>query len=294
MEDKAIINDKLFYRFVEFTIKLTGTDLTHETLKNISLDNYTAQTASELKVKRLADAFRYLINNRSSNVTKELIETAYFILANKRLPKKANEFILKKYYQRLDQHAHEKAAKMFLSLMDLKITSKMEFALLLTNFILIKRGFYPIIIYPNDKKTFKESIKLRRINPNDFYLFLVQAEHFIRKSHNHKVQRPEEIKTKEEVITILKNEEETLKREYHVNQLYLYGSYVKASNIATSDIDILIVFNDYLIDYQKQETMKKLKNYLYELMATRVDIMKFSHALSSLEINEMNNIITIF
>ena len=293
MEDKIIINDKLFYRFVEFTIKLTGLDLTHETLKSISLDNYTAQTVSELKVKRLADAFRFLINNRSSNITKELIETAYFILTNKKIPKKANEFILKKYYQRLDQHAHEKAAKIFLSIIDLKITNKMEFALLLTNFILIKRGFYPIIIYPNDKKTFKSSIKLRKINPNDFYLFLVQAEHFIRKSHDHKVLRQEEIKTKEEVITILKNEEETIKREYHVNQLYLYGSYVKASNIATSDIDILIVFNDYLIDYQKQETMKKLKNYLYELMATRVDIMEFSHALSSLEINEMNNIITI-
>lgn len=294
MKDKVIINDKLFYRFIEFTIKLTGLDLTHETLKSISLDNYTAQTVSELKVKRLADAFRFLINNRSSNITKELIETAYFILTNKKIPKKPNEFILKKYYQRLDQHAYEKAAKIFLSIIDLKITNKMEFALLLTNFILIKRGFYPIIIYPNDKKTFKSSIKLRKINPNDFYLFLVQAEHFIRKSHNHKVQRPEEIKTKEEVITILKNEEETLKRKYHVNQLYLYGSYVKSSNIATSDIDILVVFNDYLIDYQKQETMKKLKNYLYELMATRVDVMEFSHALSSLEINEMNNIITIF
>lgn len=293
MEDKVIINDKLFYRFIEFTIKLTGTDLTHETLKNISLDNHTAQTASELKVKRLADAFRYLINNRSSNITKELIETAYFILTNKRLPKKAAEFILEKYYQRLDQHAHEKASNMFLSLIDLKITNKMEFSLILINYILIKRGYYPIIIYPNDKKTFKESIKTRKINPNDFYLFLVQTEHFIRKTHNHRTLSVQEIKTKEEIIKILQNEVEILKKSFHINQLYLYGSYVKESNIATSDVDILVVFNNYLNNYQKQKEMKKIKKYLYDLMATRVDIMEFSHALSSLEINEMNHIITI-
>lgn len=293
MKEKIIVNEKLFYRFIEFTIKLVGTDLTHETLKNISLDNYTAETASELKVKRLSDAFRYLINNISSNVTKELIETAYFILTYKRIPKKITDFILEKYYQRLDQHAHEKASKMFIQLIDLNINSKLEFALLVTNFILIKRGYYPIIIYPNDKKTFKESIKLSKINPNDFYLFLVQTEHFIRKSHNHNVLNLDQIKTKEEIITIIKNEEIYLKKIYHVNQLYLYGSYVKETNIGSSDVDILVVFNDYLIDYQKQETMKKIKNYLHELMATRVDIMEFSHALSSLEINEMNNIITI-
>lgn len=293
IDEKVIINDKLFYRFIEFTSKLTRIDLTHETFKQICLDQYTAQTKAELGVKRFADAFRYLIDNINADVTKALIETTYFILTGRKLSKKMNERILEKYYQRIDDHAQEKACQMHLTLIDLRINSKIEFAFLLTNYILIKRGLYPIIVYPNDKKTYMDAISLRKTNPNQFYLFLVQAEHFIRKTHDHKIVDVSQRKTKEEIIAILKNERSVLQKQYHVKQLYLYGSYVKETNIATSDIDVLVVLDDYIINYEKQEVLRKLRTYLYEVMAYHMDIMEFSHALSSLEIHEMTHIITI-
>lgn len=293
MDERIVINDKLFYRFIEFTSKLVKVDLTHETFKQICLDQYTVQTKAELRVKRFADAFRYLIHNISSDVTRELIETTYFILTSKKVSKKINERVLEKYYQRLDEHAHQKASRMFLDLIDLKINQKMEFAFLITNYILIKRNFYPIIVYPNDKKMYMDAVSLRKTNPNQFYLFLVQTEHFIRKTHDHKIVDASEQKTKEEVIAILRNERTVLQNKYYVKQLYLYGSYVKETNIATSDIDVLIVLDEHIINYEKQEVLKKLRIYLYEVMAYRMDIMEFSHALTSLETHEMTHIITI-
>ncbi|MBN3490241.1 nucleotidyltransferase domain-containing protein [Acholeplasma equirhinis] len=293
MTEKVVINDKLFYRFIEFTSKLIKVDLVHETFKQICLDQYTTQTKAELRVKKFADAFRYLIHNTSSDVTKELIETTYFILTSKKLSKKINQQILEKYYQRLDDHAQQKACQMHLMLIDLKISSRIEFAFLITNYILIKRGLYPIIVYPNDKKIYMDAINLRKTNPNQFYLFLVQAEHFVRKTHDHKILDISERKTKEEVIAILKSERSILQKKYYVKQLYLYGSYVKETNIATSDIDVLVILDSHIINYEKQEVMKKLRTYLCEIMAYRMDVMEFSHALTSLEIHEMTHVITI-
>jgi predicted nucleotidyltransferase len=283
----------LFYRFIEFTSRLINLDLPHETFKLIALDQYTAQSKTELRVKRFSNAFRYLINNLRSNVTKELMETTYFILVGKKLSKKNSMYLLEQYYQRLDDHAHQKATQLFLSVMGLNVTSKTEFAFMFANYILIKRAFYPIIIYPNDKKIYLDAIKSAKSNPNQFYLLVVQTEHFIRKTHAHEVIPLSKQKSKDEIVTFFKNQKEILMKEYHVRQLYLYGSYVKDTNIATSDVDILVVLDEYIINYEKQEVLRNLRKYLTEVMAYRIDIMEFSHALSSLEIHEMTNIITI-
>ena len=101
MDERIVINDKLFYRFIEFTSKLVKVDLTHETFKQICLDQYTVQTKAELRVKRFADAFRYLIHNISSDVTRELIETTYFILTSKKVSKKINERVLEKILSKI-------------------------------------------------------------------------------------------------------------------------------------------------------------------------------------------------
>jgi uncharacterized protein len=293
MNEKVIINEKLFYRFVEFTSKLQKLDLPHEIYKQICLDNYTPQTKHEKLVKRNADAFRYLINCTSCDVDENLILTSYFILTGRKLSTKNVNYILSKYYHRLDDFPHQKASSLHLDIIDMKVDKKVEYAFLLANYVLIKRGYYPIIVYPNDRELYKDAVKQRKHNPNQFYLFLVQAEHFIRKSHNHKRLLTEEIKNLNEIITILKNESEVLKQRFYVKELYLYGSHVKQSNISTSDIDILVVLDKSVINYEKYEIIKKIKERLYGIMGCRVDVMEFDHALTALEIHEMTHSITI-
>lgn len=293
MIERIQVNDKLYYRFIEFTSKLINIDLPHETFKLIALDQYTVQSRTETRVKRLSDSFRFMINNLSSDVTFDLINTAYYLLTGKRINKQTAEALLDAYYHRIDGHAHQKATDIFISVISSSIKQKTEFAFIMMNYVLIKRGFYPVIIYPMDKKIYQDAVKLIKNNPNQLYLLIVQSEHFIRKSHAHKVLNEVELKSKEEVINFLKNESGILKKKYHVKHLYLYGSYCKDSTIATSDIDILVVLNDYLINYEKTEALKNLRKYLFEVMNYRIDVMEFSHALSSLEIHEMTHIITI-
>lgn len=293
MREKFEINNKLFYRFVEFTSKMMKVDLTHETFKLICLNKYTAKTKFEIGVKRLADAFMYCINNTCSDVTMEFVETVYFILSGEKMSKSKSLTILKKYYEEYDGNPQYKASCMFLEVFEMKLIKSVELAFLLAGFILMKSGLYPIIIYPNDVTVYKNVIKERKTNPNQFYLFLVENEYFIRKTHSYKVIEKEMQKTKNEVIKILKNDENNLRTRFQIERLYLYGSYAKESNIQTSDIDLLVVLDKSIINYEKFECMKAIKNYLQEILGESVDVMEFNHALTELEIHEMTKIITI-
>ena len=49
------INDKEFYRFIEFTMKMQETGLTHERIKQIIKDKTQALSVEEKEVRNLTD-----------------------------------------------------------------------------------------------------------------------------------------------------------------------------------------------------------------------------------------------
>ena len=74
------INDKEFYRFIEFTMKMQGTGLTHERIKQIIKDKTQALSVEEKEVRNLTDAFTYIVNNVNQTFSKETINKSYYML----------------------------------------------------------------------------------------------------------------------------------------------------------------------------------------------------------------------
>ncbi|HHG75097.1 MAG TPA: nucleotidyltransferase [Persephonella sp.] len=77
------------------------------------------------------------------------------------------------------------------------------------------------------------------------------------------------MKTKEEIIKILKSKKDFLKKKYKVKNIALFGSYVRGENRPTSDIDILVEF------YEPISLLKfiELENYLSDILGTKVDLV---------------------
>ncbi|MFQ5708290.1 MAG: nucleotidyltransferase family protein [bacterium] len=68
---------------------------------------------------------------------------------------------------------------------------------------------------------------------------------------------------------ILQDHKEELRREYGVNEIGVFGSYVKNEQDQASDIDILVEFRKP-IDLL---TFVHLKNYLSDLLNVNVDLV---------------------
>lgn len=78
-----------------------------------------------------------------------------------------------------------------------------------------------------------------------------------------------------------------------IKKLYLYGSQAKKKTTKESDIDLLIIYNKELINYERCLNEEKLITFLSNKMKTKVDIIDFTHAIEKLDIVEMENIITL-
>lgn len=77
------------------------------------------------------------------------------------------------------------------------------------------------------------------------------------------------MKTKEEVLSILKKEMPHLRKEFHVKAIGLFGSYSREQQKEGSDIDLLAEFGS-IIDFV---TLFRLEDYLSERLGSRVEVV---------------------
>jgi predicted nucleotidyltransferase len=77
-----------------------------------------------------------------------------------------------------------------------------------------------------------------------------------------------------EILKILKNHENDIKRQYGVKKIGIFGSYVRGENTEDSDIDILVEF-----DEPTYQNFMDLIDFLENLFSRKIDLVT-SNSLS--------------
>ncbi|MGH7791771.1 MAG: nucleotidyltransferase family protein [Thermodesulfobacteriota bacterium] len=77
------------------------------------------------------------------------------------------------------------------------------------------------------------------------------------------------MKTKEEILGILKNEFSYLNNKYSVKKLGLFGSYSRGEQTPKSDIDLLVEFENPIGFFKYIE----LEDYLSEKIGAKVELV---------------------
>ena len=97
----------------------------------------------------------------------------------------------------------------------------------------------------------------------------------------------------DKIIEEVKQCKSILKNKYNVKKLYLYGSYAKQKTSQSSDLDLLVIFDKELLNIERCKNSDALIKYLSTKLQITVDLLDFTHAMDNLDINEMENIITL-
>lgn len=276
---------KHFYRFIEFTSKLLGVNLPHERFKMIALDNFKAESKEEIEVKNFAEAYLYLTNNTNQILTTTIINKAYYLLTDIMLEEEKSKKILKVYYQNYDETSHYLAALVHFVVLDSVIERSVEFAFMISNLIMLKKQRYPLIPYIFMYDAYFKAIADRNLNKLMFIYAEIEAGS--KPKYN-----PKEL-NQEYIITEIKLCKSILKRKYNVKKLYLYGSYAKQKTSMTSDLDLLVIYDKNLINFERCRNNDQLIKFLSERFQITVDLLDFTHAMTNLDINEMENVITL-
>lgn len=97
--------------------------------------------------------------------------------------------------------------------------------------------------------------------------------------------------SKKEILNKLKELRPFLQKKFYINNLGLFGSYVREENSNLSDIDILIEYDE--TKPFSLFTLIDLENFLTEVFGTKVDLVNKKSIKPALKENIMNEVIFV-
>lgn len=255
-----------------------------ESVKDIFNDNFQCKNYLEKYIKSLCNCSNYIFNNINQPFTEELIIQAYFLLTNELLENEIVTKIIELYYKNIDVAPHSLVALLHLYITNNIEENNIEFAFLISNYIMLKKDRWLLMPYEYCHNDYKEAIV------NNDLSGLIRIFYDIELVKKEKVPC---LLSRDEVIKKIKSIKEELVSSYCVDKLYLFGSFAKGNNTEKSDLDFVVIFNESLINKEKNDMIKNMKDYLSNEFNCDVDLLDFSYALDTFDKSQMEYLITL-
>ncbi|MEI3527957.1 MAG: nucleotidyltransferase domain-containing protein [Bacilli bacterium] len=242
---------KEIIKLIYFITKFRNDYVIYEYVKKIyyDFDNYTANI--ELLIKNICDSTNYIFNNINQSFTKELLIKAYFLLSNKLIDSAVVNKLIELYYKNIDVAPHSLAALLHLFIINNVEKNNLEFAFLISNYIMLKKGRWFLMPYEYCHNDYREAVK------NNDLSSLIRIFYDI---ESVKKDKKPCLLSKDEVIQKIKYLKEELVTKYYIEKLYLFGSFAKGNNTEKSDLDFVVILNESLINNEKNEIITNVKN----------------------------------
>ncbi|MFR1524918.1 MAG: nucleotidyltransferase family protein [Bacilli bacterium] len=275
---------KEIIKLIYFITKFRNDYVIYEYVKKIyyDFDNYTANI--ELLIKNICDSTNYIFNNINQSFTKELLIKAYFLLSNKLIDSAVVNKLIELYYKNIDVAPHSLAALLHLFIINNVEKNNLEFAFLISNYIMLKKGRWFLMPYEYCHNDYREAVK------NNDLSSLIRIFYDI---ESVKKDKKPCLLSKDEVIQKIKYLKEELVTKYYIEKLYLFGSFAKGNNTEKSDLDFVVILNESLINNEKNEIITNVKKYLGNEFECDVDLLDFSYALNTFDKSQMEYLITL-
>ena len=192
--------------------------------------------------------------------------------------------ILRIYYKNIDVAPHSLAALLHLYITNNIAKNNIEFAFLISNYVMLKKNRWFLMPYEYCHKDYKEAIKSNDLSSLIRIFYDIELV---------KKEKKPCLLSRDDVIQKIKGIKEELVNNYYIEKLYLFGSFAKGNNTEKSDLDFVVIFNESLINKEKNDIIKIMKNYLSNEFDCDVDLLDFSYALDTFDKSQMEYLITL-
>lgn len=213
-----------------------------------------------------------------------MLNQSYFLLTNELIDSSILDKIMELYYKNIDVAPHSLAALLHLYITNNITKNNIEFAFLISNYIMLKKDRWFLMPYEYCHNDYREAIK------NNDLSSLIRIFYDIELV---KKEKKPCLLSREEVIQKIKSIKEELVNNYYIEKLYLFGSFAKGNNTNKSDLDFVVIFNESLINKEKNDMIKIVKEYLKNEFDCDVDLLDFSYALDTFDKSQMEYLITL-
>lgn len=279
-----MIFSKFIINIIYLIMLFQDNKIVKERVYEIYYDKIKSFSYLESKIKNISNSYNYILNNINQPISEDLLNQSYYLMTCELLERNIVDEILRIYYKNIDVAPHSLAALLHLYITNNITKNNIEFAFLISNYVMLKKNRWFLMTYEYCHKDYKEAIKSNDLSSliRIFYdIELIKKE-----------KRPY-LFTRDEVIKKIKNLKEELHNTYNIDKLYLFGSFAKGNNTEKSDLDFVVIFNETLIKKEKNDMIKMVKQYLSKEYNCDVDLLDFSYALNTFDKSQMEYLITL-
>lgn len=279
-----MIFSKFIINIIYLIMLFQDNKIVKERVYEIYYDKIKSLSYLESKIKNISNSYNYILNNINQPISEDLLNQSYYLMTCELLERNIVDEILRIYYKNVDCNPHSLAALLHLYITNNITKNNIEFAFLISNYIMLKKDRWFLMPYEYCHNDYREAIK------NNDLSSLIRIFYGIELV---KKEKKPCLLSREEVIQKIKSIKEELVNNYYIEKLYLFGSFAKGNNTNKSDLDFVVIFNESLINKEKNDMIKIVKEYLKNEFDCDVDLLDFSYALNTFDKSQMEYLITL-
>lgn len=247
LEKKERYNNKILMKFLQF--------LSHE--KPYKYKEIVGEKSDEFNKRK--NAIEQFIQEKLS------VDSLTEMLSHFSKVKGVNlEAIIIQYDSMIAKDDIEEGVKLFIMLVKSQVflENTNSISKIMLNKAIVDLGYNPLVFFVKDSKklfTYIQTGYIERVNKIIYYLYC--------KTQN-KYNRSWNVKTMDEITSILHQHQDMIKDVYCVKKLGVYGSYHKDVMNVYSDLDIWVEFDGTPVN----ETKVSLKYFLHVILGLYIDL----------------------
>lgn len=282
-ENKELYVRKVLVSFIEDVFNFLGYNLEHDRIKKVLYAEGSFKSIDEEKIKRVYDAYIYLIFNAKNPLTNRILNTFFYIYFGKEIDTNISLRIASKFFDFIDKPIIESATDFHICVFNeidfINEEDKLIISLIFFNYFLIKNDIPTIRMMVSDLESYLEKKKEyengNKISLFQFFFELIDEAKVQDKSY---YQNLKEL-TLQDIYKTLKEDEEFIKKNYSIKHLSVFGSFAKQINRIDSDIDLLASFSLDLTSSEKKEIVVQFKNHYFNKFSRFIDVSEISEYL---------------
>lgn len=282
-ENKELYVRKVLVSFIEDVFNFLGYNLEHDRIKKVLYTEDSFKSIDEENIKRVYDAYIYLVFNAKNPLTNRILNTFFYIYFGKEIDTNISLRIASKFFDFIDKPIIESATDFHICVFNeiefINEEDKLIISLIFFNYFLIKNNIPTIRMMVSDLESYlekkKEYEKGNKISLYQFFFELIDKAKVQDKSY---YQNLKEL-TLQDIYKTLKEDEEFIKKNYSIKHLSVFGSFAKQINRIDSDIDLLASFSLDLTSNEKKEIVVQFKNHYFNKFSRFIDVSEISEYL---------------
>ncbi len=282
-ENKELYVRKVLVSFIEDVFNFLGYNLEHDRIKKVLYAEDSFKSIDEEKIKRVYDAYIYLVFNAKNPLTNQILNTFFYIYFGKEIDTNISLRIASKFFDFIDKPIIESATNFHICVFNeiefINEEDKLIISLIFFNYFLIKNDIPTIRMMVSDLESYLEKKKEyengNKISLFQFFFELIDKAKVQDKSY---YQNLRELNL-QDIYKTLKEDEEFIKKNYSIKHLSVFGSFAKQINSIDSDIDLLASFSLDLTSNEKKEIVVQFKNHYFNKFSRFIDISEISEYL---------------